>query len=106
MILCLSWERDKCLLSSLLSLDGGRGGDTCVHLFCFWMVAGVLCGFCLIGFVVFEIGSLHVVMAVLELFVQPRLASDSQRFPCLCFQGSGITGLVVFNYFHYGCFLP
>ena len=44
-------------------------------------------------FWLFETGFLCVALAVLELALQTRLSSDSQRSSCLCFSSAGINGV-------------
>lgn len=41
-------------------------------------------------FVLFETGSFYLALAYLEVTMQTKLASNSQRSPCLCFQVLGL----------------
>jgi hypothetical protein len=55
-----------------------------------WIVAVVLCE----------------AQAVLELILKIRLASNSQRFPCLCLLSVGINGMVHYHSQTLDCFVP
>lgn len=44
-------------------------------------------------FVLFETGSFYLALAYLEVTMQTKLASNSQRSPCLCVQNAKIKGI-------------
>jgi hypothetical protein len=42
---------------------------------------------------ILRVGSFYVALAVLELFMQTRMALNSQTYTCLCFPSAGIKGM-------------